>query len=513
MSYTLGVDIGTFESKGVLVDSDGEVVASAARGHEMIVPQPGWAEHRPDQDWWGDFVFITRRLLADSGVDPQDIKAVACSAIGPCMLPVDADGTPLMNGVLYGVDTRASSEIEALNQQIGEDVILQRCGNALTSQSVGPKILWLKNQRPDLFARTAHILTSTSYLVMKLTDEIVIDHYTAANFSPLYDVETLGWTDDLAPDIVPLDRLPRPMWSTEIAGGVTPKAATETGLLAGTPVTVGTIDAAAEAVSVGVADPGDMMMMYGSTIFIIALTDARVCDPALWYAPWLMPGRHASMAGLATSGTLTHWFRDQFARELSRDEAFGVLAEESQNTPPGADGLLMLPYFSGERTPIQDPMAKGTFFGLNLTHTRGHMYRSLIEGIAFGTGHVIETFDNAGQRPARVLAVGGGTKNAMWLQATSDISGLDQIICKKTIGASYGNAFLAACAIGVAAPEDISRWNPIVETVKAAHHSVYDHQYALFRRLYEQTKDIAKALHPSQPHSQLTKDGPNNSNP
>jgi xylulokinase len=494
MSYTLGVDIGTFESKGVLVDGTGQVIASAARRHEMIVPQPGWAEHRPDQDWWGDFVFITRALLAESNVAPADIIAVACSAIGPCMLPVDGTGTPLMNGVLYGVDTRAHAEIEALNQQIGAATILDRCGNALTSQSVGPKILWLKNQRPELFAKTAKILTSTSYLVMKLTDEVVIDHYTAANFSPFYDAKTLDWTDDLAPGIVPRDMLPRLMWSTEIAGRISAAAAAETGLAAGTPVTAGTIDAAAEAVSVGVQTPGDMMMMYGSTIFIITLTDARVRDPALWYAPWLTPGTHASMAGLATSGTLTHWFRDQFARELTRDEAFGVLADEAAAAPPGAGGLLMLPYFSGERTPIHDPLAKGAFFGLNLTHTRGHMYRALIEGIAFGTRHVIETFQQAGQRPMRVLAVGGGTKNAQWLQATSDISGLDQVICEKTVGASFGNAFLAACAVGAADYGDITKWNPVADTVKAGNQPVYERQYGLFRQLYEQTKDIAHAL-------------------
>lgn len=494
MSYTLGVDIGTFESKGVLVDGDGQVIASAARRHEMIVPQPGWAEHRPDQDWWDDFVFITRTLLAESGVAPADIIAVACSAIGPCMLPVDGDGTPLMNGVLYGVDTRAQTEIDTLNQQIGAATILERCGNALTSQSVGPKILWLKNQRPDLFAKTAKILTSTSYLVMKLTNEVVIDHYTAANFSPFYDAETLDWTSDLAPGIVPRDMLPRLMWSTEIAGKISAAAAAETGLAAGTPVTAGTIDAAAEAVSVGVRTAGDMMMMYGSTIFIITLTDARVRDPALWYAPWLTPGTHASMAGLATSGTLTHWFRDQFARDLTRDEAFGVLADEAAATPPGAGGLLMLPYFSGERTPIHDPMAKGAFFGLNLTHTRGHMYRALIEGIAFGTRHVIETFQQAGQRPTRVLAVGGGTRNAQWLQATSDISGLDQIICEKTVGASFGNAFLAACAVGAADYGDITRWNRVADTVKARIQPVYERQYGLFRQLYEQTKDIAHAL-------------------
>ncbi|WP_309667601.1 FGGY family carbohydrate kinase, partial [Tabrizicola sp.] len=185
MTHTIGIDIGTFETKGVLVAEDGSITASASRAHQMIVPRPGWAEHRAEEDWWGDFVHVTKALLAQSGLDPKRIKCVAASAIGPCMLPVDAAGTPLMNGILYGVDTRASTQIAALNAQIGEARILATCGNALTSQSVGPKILWLKDTHPELFARTAKVLTSTSYLTWKLTGAYVIDHYTAANFSPL----------------------------------------------------------------------------------------------------------------------------------------------------------------------------------------------------------------------------------------------------------------------------------------------------------------------------------------
>ena len=334
MTHTLGIDIGTYETKGVLVADGGRIVAQASRPHQMIVPRPGWAEHRAEEDWWGDFVFVTRALLDDSGVRPTDIRAVAASAIGPCMLPVDRTGQPLMNGVLYGVDTRAQAEIDLLNAQIGPDTILSRCGNALTSQSVGPKILWLKRTHPDLWDHTATIMTSTTYLTYKLTGQMVIDHYTAANFSPLYDITAQDWCFDLA-DICGPDRLPRLMWSNEIAGHITAQAAAETGLAIGTPVTCGTIDAAAEAVSVGVHTPGDMMMMYGSTIFIIQLTPERLTDARLWQAPWLFPSQHASMAGLATSGTLTHWFRDQFARELPKADAFGVLTEDPWPAHPG----------------------------------------------------------------------------------------------------------------------------------------------------------------------------------
>ncbi|WP_147106975.1 FGGY-family carbohydrate kinase [Tateyamaria sp. syn59] len=494
MAYTLGIDIGTYETKGVLVDGSGTVHAQAIRGHQMLVPQPGWAEHRPEEDWWGDFVYVCRALLEQSGIDPKDIKAVACSAIGPCMLPVDSDGAPLMNGVLYGVDGRAETEVRELTDRIGEDTIIARCGNALTSQSVGPKILWLKRNRPKIYAATAHILTSTSFLVQRLTGEVVIDHYTAANFSPLYDVETRDWVDDLADDIVPLDKLPRLLWSNEIAGHITATAADATGLAVGTPVTAGTIDAAAEALSVGVDQMGDMMMMYGSTIFIILRAQVRVADPRIWYAPWLFEGEHASMAGSATSGTLTHWFRDQVARDLDPAEAFPALADEASASPPGANGLLMLPYFSGERTPIHDIHAKGAMFGLNLTHTRGDMYRALIEGIAHGTRHVTDTFADLGQSPTRLLAVGGGTKNALWLQATSDITGIDQIVCEKTVGASYGDAFLAALAVGIADRKDIASWNPINREIRANRNDAYDNAHDLFRRLYEQTRDIAREL-------------------
>jgi xylulokinase len=493
-TYTLGVDIGTFESKGVLVDECGQVVAQASRPHQMLVPQAGWAEHRPDEDWWGDFVHITKALLADSNVDPKAIKAIATSAIGPCMLPVDRNGAPLMNGVLYGVDTRAAQEIDDLNAQLGEEAILAHSGNALTSQAVGPKILWFKRNHPELWEKTHKILTATSYLTFKLTGRYVIDHYTAPNSAPLYDIKQQTWSDALGSNICPLEMLPELMWSTEIAGAVTANAAEETGLVEGTPVTCGTIDAAAEAVSVGTLNAGDMMMMYGSTIFIITVTEAQLSDPRLWHAPWLFEGEYAAMAGLATSGTLTHWFRDNFAKELSKDDAFPVLADEAKASPPGAKGLICLPYFSGERTPIHDPHAKGAFFGLDLTHTRGDLYRAVIEGVAMGTRHVTETYAQAGQVPTRLLAVGGGTKNELWLQATSDLTGLDQVVCKVTTGASYGNAFLARMALGEATKDDLPSWNSVDRTIVAQDQPAYERQYPLFKALYEQTKDIAHAL-------------------
>jgi xylulokinase len=230
--------------------------------------------------------------------------------------------------------------------------------------------------------------------------------------------------------------------------------------------------------------------MYGSTIFIIQVTAQAVRDARLWYAPWLFPGAHASMAGLATSGTLTHWFRDQ----LARDADFAALADEAEASPKGAKGLICLPYFSGERTPIHDPNAKGAFFGFDLTHTRGDMFRAALEGIAMATAHVIETLREAGAAPQKVLAVGGGTKNAVWMQATSDLGEVAQLVCEHTMGASYGDAFLAACAVGLAEPDDINRWNRVVREVTPEVVAAYQRQYPLWKALYTQTKEIAWGL-------------------
>ncbi len=502
MTYFLGVDVGTFESKGVLVDATGTIVAQAVSPHKMIVPRPGWAEHRPDEDWWGDTVAITRQLLATSGIDPAQIKAIATSAIGPCMLPLDADGRPLMNGVLYGVDTRAVAEIAALTQKIGADTLLARCNSGLTSQSVGPKILWLKNNHPDLYAKARMFVSATPYITFRLTGTFAMDHFTAAGFTPLYDPAKQAWSAEFAEGIVDLAHLPRLLWSSEIAGHVTPQAARETGLAVGTPVVCGTIDAAAEALSVGVIGAGDMMVMYGSTIFIIQITDEQVRDPRLWYAPWLFEGLHASQAGLATSGTLTRWFADQIYRDMPPGEVLGGMAQDAATSPPGSNGLIVLPYFSGERTPIHDPRAKGVIFGLDLTHKRADIYRAALEGIGYAVRHIVETYDAVGHAPRRLVAVGGGTRNAVWLGAVSDISGRPQVLREVTTGASLGDAFIAALATGHATLADIEHWNKaarVQEPAGGAAKLLYDRQYAIYKALYGQTKDLMADLAGTDP--------------
>src|SRR5829696_3334306 len=450
----LGVDIGTYSAKGVLCTPTGDVLATETIEHEMSIPRPGWAEHDADTIWWGEFAEITRRLLSGK-YSGEDVGGVAVSAIGGCMLPVDEHGRPLRPGVLYGIDTRATTEIALLNERFGEAPLFELGGMALTSQAIGPKILWLKRNEPDVYARTAKIMTASSYLVMRLTGEVVIDRHTGSYYNPLIDVRRLEWDARFAEPIVELDRLPTLMWSDEIAGQVTPATAAETGLRAGTPVTAGSVDAASEAISVGVTDPGDMMIMYGTTMFFIQVTSRPLPDPRMWATGYLFEGLYDVTGGMATSGALTRWFRDQLGgAELAEERAGGPnayeqLAELAGSVPAGSGGVVCLPYFSGERTPLNDPLARGMFAGLTLAHTRAHIYRAVLEGTAFGVRHNLEAMADMGAPPKRLVAVGGGTKNDLWVQIVSDVCGAAQIVPERTIGASYGNAFLAGVATGI----------------------------------------------------------------
>jgi xylulokinase len=499
----LGIDVGTYSSKGVVCTPNGEVIASATVEHGLSLPRPGWAEQDADAVWWADVVKLCRTLLAGP-VQPDQIAAVAVSAIGPCMLPVDQQGRPLRPAVLYGIDTRATAEIDWLNQTFGEDTLYQFDGMGLTSQAIGPKILWLRRHEPDVFARTAKILSASSYLVLRLTGETVIDRHGASYFNPLIDIHTLGWDERFAEPIIEISRLPRLLWANEIAGQVTPAASAETGLPIGTSVTAGTIDAAAEAISVGVQDPGDLMVMYGTTMFFLLVTGELVSDRRLWSTAYCFPGLYDITAGMATSGALTRWFRDEFAPvELTSEANGGIPAYEALSTlaaaiPAGANGLICLPYFSGERTPINDPWARGVFAGLTLSHTRAHLYRALLEGTAYGVRHNIETMRQLGVPPQRLVAVGGGAKNRLWLQIVSDVTGLPQVVPTQTIGASFGDAFLAGIATGTISDRETGRqsWVHIKETIEPQpdQRAIYDDYYAVYRSLYEHAQTDLHAL-------------------
>jgi xylulokinase len=501
--YLLGVDIGTYSSKGVLVDPDGEVIARHVVAHGLDMPGPGLFEQDADSVWWHDFVRIVRNLLDGSGIDPGHILGVGTSAIGSCVLPIDARGRPLRPGILYGIDTRASEEIAHLEQVLGKQEIFRRSGVHLSSQASGPKVLWIRNNEPQVYEKTRWFLTSQAYLVYKLTGIASIDIYTASGYAPLFDTNKFAWYEDVARHITPTDRLPRAYWSCDIVGKVTDEAGAETGLAPGTPVIAGTTDAAAEAISAGVANFGDMMLMFGSSIFFIMKTAELVKTQKFWRANFLESGAYAFMGGMSTSGSLTTWFRDQFARadieceNAGGDSVYAVLAKEAAESSTGANGLIALPYFEGERTPLHDPGARGVLFGLRLKHTRGDVYRALLESVGFGIRHNLEVMRQEGVVAERIMAVGGGTKNALWLQLVADIVNTELTIPAQQIGASYGDAFMAGVGVGLFKDlTEITSWvkDKKIVTPNLQVHQQYAASYRIFRDLYDSTKSLMHEL-------------------
>ena len=481
----LGVDIGSSASKGVLARPDGTIVAVAQRPHQLSLPRPGWAEHDAEAVWWSDFTGIARELTDAARAAGGRVAAVGVSGIGPCVLPVDEAGTPLRPAILYGIDTRAMAQVESMTARFGADAILARGGTLLTSQAGGPKLLWIREAEPEVWARTARFHMAHSLVIERLTGEYVLDHHSASQLDPLYDMRTAGWAEDWIADTLPGIRFPRLAWSEEVVGQVHAAGETATGIPAGTPIVAGTIDAWAEALSAGVRAPGEAMLMYGTTMFLVEVTDAIRPDERLWATQGALTGTVTYAAGLSVSGGLTAWLRDIVERP------FEELVREAAATPPGADGLLVLPFFGAARSPIHDPDARGVILGLTLAHGRGHVYRALLEGAAYEVRHNLEVFAAAGAAPRTLAAVGGGTKGALWTQVVTDVTGQAQVIPEQTIGASYGDAWLAGVGTGMTSAD--RAWNPPAATVApdATVRDRYDRLYELYRRLYPATRDLA----------------------
>jgi xylulokinase len=486
MSLLLGIDVGTASTKGVLVRPDGEILARAQVPHDVSSPHPGWFEHDAESVWWQDFLSVVTELLPAADAP---LVGLSISGIGPCLLPAGSSG-PLRPAILYGVDSRATAEIAELEETLGADAVVQRCGSRLTTQAVGPKLLWLRRHEPDVWERTERFFMASSYLIHRLTGTYVLDHHSASQCTPLYDVRTNEWIPDWAEEVAPGLELPPLLWADEVAGEVTAEAARLTGLPPGLVVTAGTIDAWAEAESAGVRSPGDVMVMYGTTMFMVGMVEELVPSDRLWGTAGLRPGLSCAAAGMATSGSVTTWIRDLV------DSDYRALTEEARQVPAGSGGLLMLPYFAGERTPLFDERARGLILGLTLDHRRSHLYRASLEAVACGVRHNLEAMGDAGVPVERLVAVGGGTTGGLWMQIVTDVTGLRQDVPAETIGASYGDAMLAAIATGAASADDVAGWNPVVDRVEPeeATRTTYDELYELYKGAYVHNADAMHRL-------------------
>ncbi|MBR3718256.1 MAG: FGGY-family carbohydrate kinase [Firmicutes bacterium] len=505
--FFMGIDTGTNSSKGVLIDETGGILAQHSTEHSMENPQPGHYEHDAERDWWGDLCTISKALIEKSGVDPKQIRAVGISALGADCLPVDEQCRPLRKAILYGIDARATDEMEQLTQLYGEEQILKWYGRPLCSSDVMPKILWIKNKEPQVYAKTYKFLTGSSYINAKLTGNYVVDRFLGlASFNPLYDQQTWQPVPELCAPVCRPDQLAEGKEAADLAGFVTAQAAAETGLAEGTPVITGTDDSGAEAISCGVVESGKMMLQLGSSVYMILGTDTLVDDERLWREQFIVPSLCDISAGTNTAGSLTKWLRDELFEDLldqekaGGEDAYQAMMREAERIPAGSDGLITLPYFAGERTPVNDPDARGMFFGLTLQHTRAHLCRSALEAVAYSIRQQIRIMEEHPEvKIDRIIAAGGGTQNPLWMQIIADVLGKEIEVPAVTVGACYGDALMAALGSGAEGFENYAALSRVIRAGKTyvpdpAAHEIYGKYQAIYDKLYDATKTLAHAL-------------------
>lgn len=501
--FFVGIDTGTFESKGVIIDNLGNIITTYAVAHGIENPRPNYFEHDAETVWWKDFCEISNNLITKSGINPSDILAIGASALGADCLPVDKECKPLRKAILYGIDARAIEEMKWLTEYYGEEQIKKWYGRPLCSSDIMPKILWIKNNEPDIYKNTYKFLTGSSYITAKLTGKYTVDRFLGlASFNPLYNKD--GSPNELTcKPICRPDQLANVMNTIDIAGYITKKAACETGLKEGTPVIVGTDDSGAEAISTGVFRPGDMMLQIGSSVYMILCTDKLVNDDRIWREEFIIPGTYDISAGTNTAGTLTRWYKDNIFKECVELEnksginAYMSMMEGIKDIDAGSEGLITLPYFAGERTPINDPLAKGIIFGLTLSHSRNHLYKSALEGIGYSINQHFNIFEEDNVKINKIMAVGGGTKNSIWMQIIADITGKVIYTPKITIGASFGDALMAAMGIKYFNSfDEVSKivkqgtcYNPNMEN-----HEKYKKYQKIFDELYEKNRELMHKL-------------------
>ena len=442
----LGIDTSTTSSKALLMDANGEVVAVATSPHTLQNPQPLWSEQDPDE-WWQAVTISIRSVLQKAGLSGDDVAAIGLTGQMHGLVLLDEGGQVLRPAILWN-DQRTQNQCDEIHRRIGKEKFIQISGNLALTGFTAPKILWVAQNEPEIYARAQHILLPKDYVRFKLTGEYAMDKADGSG-TVLFDLKARNWSKEILSKLeIDPDWMPPTFEGSEVTGQVTPTAAGLTGLKAGTPVVAGGGDQAAQAVGVGAVEPGVVALTVGTSGVVFATTPAPLIEPegrlhAFCHA---VPGMWHFMGVMLSAAGSLQWYRDTLAPEMGFDE----LLNEAESVPPGSEGLLFLPYLSGERTPHPDPLARGAFIGLTVRHGRGHMTRAVLEGVAFGLKDSFNLIRNAGLGEiSQVRASGGGTKGVLWRQILASVLEAELVTVNTPEGAAYGAALLAGVSAGV----------------------------------------------------------------
>ena len=491
MTYLMGIDIGTTATKIILIDLEGHVVASVEKPSTLLSPYAGWAEEDANQ-WWQNVQEGVPECIHKAGIEAGQIAAVGTSGMVPTIVLLDENDQVLRNSIQQN-DARAVEEIEYLRSKTDAADILRRTGSAITQQTIGTKILWLRNHEPQVLEKAKHLMGSYEFIAHRLSGAYYLERNWALE-SGYFDLYKEDWDDEiLALSTIDRSLLANVHWPSEIIGHVTPQAASLTGLKAGTPVVAGSADHIASSFSSGLKNQGDLLVKLGGAGDIMISLDDIIVDERLFLDYHDIPGKYIASGCMASSGSLIKWFRNQFAPNADYPE----LDKAAEVLPAGSDGLILLPYFLGEKTPVQDPQARGTLVGLTLTHTSAHVYRAVLEGISYGFYHHLVVLAEHGMTPTKARCANGGARSALWKQITADVLGIRLEQVADHPGSSLGAAFCAGMGVGA-----FKQWDEIERFINVStitqpdpeNHARYQKLFVLYREIYESLKDIFPRL-------------------
>ena len=484
MAHVLGIDVSTTATKAVLMDEAGTVrgVGTAEYGYE--VPQPLWSEQSPSL-WWDGTIAATRSVLASTGTSGDDVIAIGLTGQMHGLVLLDAADEVLRPAILWN-DQRTAAECDAIRAAVGPERLIAITGNDALTGFTAPKLVWVRDHEPEVWARVAHVLLPKDFVRLGLTGDRAIDKADGAG-TILFDLAARDWSPVIleAHGIDPA-WMPRTFEGPAVTGSVTAQAAAATGLRAGTPIVAGGGDQAANAVGLGAVEPGTPALSLGTSGVIFAPTDRPIVEPhgrvhAFCHA---VPDRwHLMSVMLSAAGSL-RWFRDTAAPGA----AFADLTDAAGDVPAGSDGLWFLPYLSGERSPYPDPLARGAFVGLTVGHDRRHLTRAVLEGVAFGLRDGLDLMVDAGMPvPTRIRASGGGIASPVWCQILADVLEAEIATVATTEGAAYGAGVLAAVGAGWHATVHAATEAWVATTVVAspgADAAIYRERHPGYRALY-----------------------------
>lgn len=495
MAYVLGIDVSTTATKALLIDAAGAVVASASTEYPFETPRPLWSEQDPAL-WWEGAARSIRAALGDSGIDPGAVRAVGLTGQMHGLVLLGEAGEVLRPAILWN-DGRSGAECDLIRERLGEERLLEITGNDALTGFTAPKILWVRRHEPEVFARTRHVLLPKDYLRYRLTGALATDKAGAAG-TLLMDLRRRDWSEEVLEALeIPRGWLPPTHEGPEVTGRISPEAAEATGLRAGTPVVAGGGDQAAGAVGVGAVREGIVSLVLGTSGVVFATSEAPrlEAEGRLHAFCHALPGRWHLMGVMLSAAGSLRWWRDTAAPGVP----FAELLAPAEAVPPGAEGLLYLPYLSGERTPHADPLARGAFVGLTVRHRREHLTRAVIEGVSLGLRDGFALMQGAGLPEASEVRVsGGGAQSPLWRQILADVLGTPLTTVNTTEGAAYGAALLAGVGAGLwpdveaacnATVRVTGRTEPHPEAAEA-----YDAAYAHYRALYPALRPTFAAL-------------------